>query len=287
MIYGILGLMLISFAFLSNMLKFGIGITSTPFFTTGYWLLFDYLDYKLSGNSILHKINKNYKILFIAVFTGIFIGLTFDFYGIFISHLWDWYYSGPFYYQILSYIRGLIFGYGVPILMYYSIFRVTKFFIKKYFIIKTKIHVKRQLQIKLFKNTGLFGVTFLSLPLFLNLFVPNLNPALRGVMFLLSLIGLWFILESIEYRRYEKSFLKEAFKGNLLLMIAVIISAFATGFIWEYLNLLNPAWTYRNYPFPTLSIFGVPVSVLGGWILLFVIYLSFFKIVLKQKKGIW
>jgi len=83
----------------------------------------------------------------------------------------------------------------------------------------------------------------------------------------------------VEYkRRHEKSLLKD-FRGYWDPIIALIVGAIITGFIWEYLNRLRPVWGYINLPFIDIRIAGVPVVILLGWVLLFIVYLSFYRAV--------
>ena len=289
-IYGLIGLSLIALAFILNTLDISsldpLGfIYTTALFTTGYWLLFDSIDYKLNKTSILHKIQRKHKKFFYLLLIGIAIGLIFDFFGAYIANLWE--YPIKINEQIILYAKGVLFGYGIPILMYYSIYRVILTLLTKKlgtFGIKLTTHKK---EAKIFKLLGILGIIMFLIPIFAITFFPFENPIIRGLLFSFTLIGLWLILEFIEYFERERSLLKDIFHGYWNPILTIIIGAVLTGFVWEFLNLLRPVWTYKNYPLSELNIFGVPIVILIGWIFLFIVYLSFYRAIFKGREDIW
>lgn len=289
-VYGFVGLTLVMLAFLLNVLDVPAldpleFISTTMLFTTGYWLLFDSIDYKLNGTSILHKLRRHHTKFFYLILVGVFIGLVFDFFGAYISDLWE--YPIKVDENVLIYSKAIVFGYGIPIMMYYSIYRVLLHLIRKklgLFGIKLASHRKER---RIFRLLGVSGIVMLLVPLLISTFVNLENPILRGLLFSFTLVGLWFILESIEYHEHERSLLKDIFHGYWNPLMALTIGAVATGFVWEFLNLLKPSWTYKNYPLAEFSLFGVPVAILAGWILLFIVYLSFYRAVFRGREDVW
>ena len=200
-IYGFVGLSFIVLAFLLNIM--GIDaldplafINSTLLFTSGYWLLFDSIDYTLNGTSILHKATRRHRKLFYLILVGIAIGLTFDFFGAYIAGLWEYpYLSVGGFAEALGYLKSITFGYGVPILMYYSIYRVILTLLSKKFGTlggKLTSHKKEGM---IFKALGVIGIVLFLVPLFISTFYAFENPILRGLLFSFTLIGMWFILE--------------------------------------------------------------------------------------------
>ena len=189
--------------------------------------------------------------------------------------------------EALGYLKSITFGYGVPILMYYSIYRVILTLLSKKFGtlgVKLTSHKKEGM---IFKALGVIGIVLFLVPLFISTFYAFENPILRGLLFSFTLIGMWFILEFIEYSRHERSLLKDIFHGFWNPVLALVIGAVATGFVWEFLNLLKPSWIYKNYPLGEYALFGVPVVILLGWILLFVVYLSFYRAVFRGREDVW
>ncbi len=285
-IYGLIGLTLILLSFILNifnLIPWKI-ISVDPIFVIGYFLLFDALDFKLNKTSILHKIKNKHIILFYLVIIGILIGLFTDFYGIYIGDLWKWYYLGyPLWLQILAYAGGLIFGYGLPILMYYSAYRVFLSIIKKEIKFNKKT-LSKKLEKKIFSKLGLLSVALIFLSIILMTFAFKFRDF---TIFAFSSLGLFFLLEYIEYTRHERSFLKDLFEGKWVAILSVIITAILTGFIWEFLNTLRPAWEYANFPFMYLTIAGVPLIILIIWIPFIIIYLSFYRVIFKGRDEVW
>ncbi len=291
--YGVIGLVSILIAFLLNFFKiipaYPIGlIVPHYFFLIGLWLILDAIDFMMNKSSVLHKIKK-WNILFFYIFlSGILIGVIFEFYGIFISNLWTSYFNTwSLQMQILHYSVGIIVGYGIPVLIYMSLFRISLTLTKKEFGKFGKRLITKRLESNLFRNLGTAGLIFLIIPLLLYPFSLYWSPILRGWLFSFCLIGLWFVLEYVEYRRHESSFLKDIFEGKWLPPLAVIITALIVPILWENLNYMRESWAYRNIPLENFKIFGIPVVIMGGWVLLVVIYLSFFRIILKKRERIW
>ena len=292
--YGFIGLALVLFAFivsifnLKNLLIFSEIITPTIFFTTGFWLFSDALDYYLNRSSILHRIMRKKKIFLYLVFTGVFIGLTFDFFGILVSQLWGWYYVGDsLLVSIFKYSRGLFFGYGIPILMYYSFYRVILYFVKKEHPKRLGVKIVKRAKIKKMYNYLLFiGIIFIVAPLALIPF-KEMDRFLAFVSFSLVLLGMWFVLEYVQHERKERTLLEDILSGYWRPLIGLAIAAVITGIIWEGLNVLAEGWTYQNLILQNVTIFGVPIQVILGWIPLYVVYLSFYRAIIKGNDKIW
>lgn len=286
-IYGLIGLTLVIISFLLNIFQLIPTnlLSVNPLFVIGFWLFFDALDFKLNKTSILHKISKKHILFVHLILIGIFIGLFSDFIGIFLTDLWDWYYTGlPLWLQVLSYVKGLIFGYGFPILMYYSAYRVFLSVIRKEVKSFGKRITSKKFEKKLFSWFGVLSVVFLGLALVMYLFSFKFKGFLLAAF---STIGLFLILEYIEYKQHKRSFLKDIFEGRWRPIISVIITAVVIGFIWEYLNVKGLRWEYSNFPFISFTIFGVPLVVILSWIPFVILYLSFYRAVIRGKDEVW
>lgn len=291
--YGLAGLALIAIAFLLNLSK---SLPAYPFslviphyfFTIGFWLFLDSVDFMINKSSILHKIRKRHMLLFYLFLTGILIGVILEFYGVFIAGVWASYFNAwPILKQIMHYPLGIIVGYGIPVLMYISLFRISLTLTKKEFGKFGKKIIPKNLENNFFRYLGIFGLIFLIIPLLLYQSSLSWNSVTRGLLFSFCLIGLWFILEHIEYRQHKESFLKDLFEGKWLPLIAVIITATIISIIWENLDFIRPSWTYKNLLFINLKFLGLPLLLIAGWMLLIIIYLSFFRIILNSKEKIW
>ncbi len=287
--YGIIGLTLIFIAFAMAFYNLGNNsfLNITMFFTTGFWLFTDSIDFCLNKTSILHKIAKKKKIFFWLVMAGILIGLLFDFFGILISNLWEWYYLGePTYLAAIHYIIDLIWGYGIPILMYYSFFRVVMHLIKREFPKKLGIKLYNKTTNKFFRFLLVIGIISLTTPLIL-FYIIGQNKLTTNLEFGLALLGIWFILEYVEHKRKEQTFLEDIIKGEWKPVLGIIIAAFLTAIIWEGLNTINPIWNYTNLFWQNIIILGIPLQVILGWIPLYVIYLSFYRAIIKGNDKLW
>ena len=297
--YGIIGLMLISFSFILSIFDIGNSFfyTTIPlgtiFFTTGFWLFSDAIDYALNKSSVLHTMIKKHRIFFYLILVGIVIGIIFDFYGILISKLWEWYGIGKSPVStIFFYFFGLTFGYGIPLLMYYSFYRVLLHLIKKEFPERFGIQIqKRKMTKKMFRYLLVIGIASLCIPLFAYpFFIAQHTPFIGTGTFFLVLIGLWFILEYIEHKRNERTLLEDIIKGEWRPMIGIIIAAVLTAFLWEGINGIangRGGWTYTNLLWQQVTLFGIPLEVVLGWIPLYIIYLSFYRAVIKGNDKIW
>ncbi len=272
--YGILGISLILLSYFLR--SFGITIASTEAFVIGYWLFFDALDFKLSGTSVLHNIKKQHSLFFYLIMAGVLIGLFFDFFGAIVADLWA--YPGI----NVFFVKSILFGYGIPILMYYSVYRVILWLVNKEKFGRKLIAKKGE--IMFFRTVIYLGAILTLVPVLFIPFLGNLAPVPRGLLFAFTLVGGWFILEGIEYRQHKRSLLKDIFEGYWNPAVALVIAAIITGISWEFLNTMDFRWWYKNVPFSQVDIFGIPIWVLLGWIPLFIIYLSFYRVMSKSDK---
>lgn len=291
--YGLIGLSFVIIAFLLNLFEllptypFGLVIPHY-FLTIGFWLFLDSIDFMINKSSILHKIKKKHILFFYLFLTGIFIGIIFEFYGVFIADIWSSYFNlWPILKQIIHYPIGIIVGYGIPVFMYISLFRISLTLLKKEFGEFGKKLISKNLENNIFRYLGIIGLIFLIVPLTLYQFSLYWNPVMRGLLFGFFLLGLWFLLEHIEYRQHKQSFLKDLFEGDWRPLIGVIITATIISIVWENLDFIRPSWIYKNILFMNFKFLGLPVLLIPGWMLLILIYLSFFRIILKSKEKIW
>ena len=282
-VYGFIGLSLVFLAFVLNILGISLRVISiNPLFTIGYWLFFDAIDFKLNKKSILHKIKRRHSSFAYLILIGVFIGLFSDFLGTYVLNFWGWYYAGlPLWLQVLSYIKGLFFGYGVPILMYYSIYRVFATVVKNEFGIFGIKFFPKNVEKVFFSLSGLLGLMFLLVSTFS--YFLGLDLLVLGSAF----FGLFMFLEYVEYKRHERSLLKDIFEGRWNCILALILAGLITGFVWEFLNLFKPRWEYHNLPFESFAIAGIPISLLLAWVPFIAIYLSFYRAVFKGRDEIW
>lgn len=292
-LYGLFGLILILSAYLSSFFEL---IPYGPFSVAsnnlllmlGLWLFFDAVDFKLNKTSLLHKIKSEHKIVMYIIIIGVLTGLFTEFFGAFVSNLW-W---EPFYSYLSEkpiYLAVLIFfstAIGISYVMLfpaiYSIYHVFNHFFEK-----TKSSGRLiENEESVFNHLGLAGLLSIIIPLPLVMLM-DLAAPVRGLLFVFPLLGLWFLLESIEHSQHKRSLMKDLleFKGGKL--IAVFLTSIFLGILIEKLNLFSTGWTYKNFPFGSFEIFGIPLIILLGWIPLIIIFLSFYRVFIKENDHIF
>ena len=287
--YGALGLTLVKLAFILTIFKIELPKSLLVSLNLiGFWLFFDSVDFKLNHTSILHKIKKLHSLLFYIIIIAVLISLVSEFFGAYISGLWgDLYYRGlaklPLARQVISFLKGMVIGYGAPFLLAITLYRIILHFVKKEIPkLRFKFNLKKD-EKYIFSHIGLIGAIFLIIPLLFFNLSKNWEPVFRGILFGFTLLGFWFLLEYVEYKKHESSLLKDILEFKWRYLIAVIITSLTIALIVEGFNILNPAWQYKNIPLAHISIFGRPVIIIFGWIPLVVIYLSFYRGFLRKR----
>lgn len=288
--YGLAGLTLIVLIFLLNLFNLLPYNAYTVSFNhliliTGVWLLFDALDFKLNKYSILHRIRNKHSILLYLVLGGIFIGLFIEFFGAYASGLW-W---EPFYTYLFkkSFFHAVLIFFSTDILYYvlifpacFSVYRVIYHFFKKE-IQKSTFGFKKY-EKNVFPFLGLIGLGMIIPSLFL-IFISKTTSLTKGVFFGISLLGLWFFLEYLEYKHHQKSMLKDLFELNFKPALAILITSFLLTLATEGLNLHSTGWKYRNFPLADINLLGIPLMVFLGWVPFVIVYLSFFRVFFREK----
>lgn len=288
--YGLLGVTLIVYSYLSTALDLPMYIIGRhALFVIGYWLLFDSLDYYVSKTSLLHKLKNKWRLAFYLVLGGIIFGVILDIFGIVVANLWDFYpglsltAAGS-----INVFKAYLFGYGIPILMYYSAYHfIYTLFKKEFKQVGVKVTSLKKEE-RIFRYIGLMGAVIFSIPILFYPYIKSLPNIYRGLSFALTLVGLWLILEHFEHKNKKPSLLKDILDGRWIPAFAIVVAAIVTGIAWEGLNVIRPEWNYINLPFSTITILSVPIWVILGWIPLFVIYLSFYRLLIKgRKREVW
>ncbi|MAG20004.1 hypothetical protein CL618_01060 [archaeon] len=286
--YGFVGILLIIVAYIMNLTKtipadpFGL-ILPQYFFIIGAFLFLDALNFNLNKNSILNRLRKKDFLIFKLIFVGLIIGLIFEVYGVFISNLWYSYFQfWSLERQLIHYPSGLLVGYGLPALVYYSLYKVLAKFIN-FRTFKKSIKLNNAF----FKFLLILGLIFLSIPILLYSSSLNWDPILRGILFGFCLLGLWFVLEYFENKSHRSTFLTTLLQGNWKPLSILLISSFIISVSWENLDFMRHSWTYHNLPFMNVVVFGLPIMIILGWPFLFICYFSAYKIIFKDNEEIW
>jgi hypothetical protein len=236
---GMLGIILIIFAQLTNFLKI------EPFV---YWYItILWYGYILVVDSVVYTIKKNSYIMnrtkkfFVLIALSVIIWLIFEFYNIFLK---GWYYVGtptrpgrciPCYFAISTIIPA-VFETG-------ELIKALRLFQK------TKIK-KPKIDNKLLYPAILFGLILVV--------VPFLYPS--PYMWFLVWSGFIIFLDPINYLFHEKSLIGHFKSGKLTIIISLFVAGYICGFFWELWNYW--AYTKWHYTVPILDgikIFEIPV----------------------------
>lgn len=294
-LYGMVGLISILAAYLLSFFEL---IPYSPFSVAlnnlllmmGLWLFFDAVDFKINKTSLLHKIKSKSRLILYLILVAVIAGLFIEFFGAFVSNLWwEPFYSylskKPIYQAVLIFFSTAIaIAYGLILPVAYSSCRVLNHIFGR---AKAKHNLLKSTQKeKLFHYLGVFGLAFILLPLPLVMLV-NLQPLVRGLLFIFPLAGLWFLLEYTEHSQHKRSLLMDLIELRTGKLITIFLVSILLGVLVEGLNLIMPGWLYKNFPFAGFKLFGLPLIILLGWVPLIVIILSFYRTFVKENDNIF
>lgn len=286
--YGLLGLICILLAYFLSYFNPVDKALNNFLLGIGIWLFFDSIDFKLNKTSLLHKIKSKNKIILYIIFIGILTGLFVEFFGAFVSNLW-WEPHYPdlsgmplieaVFISLYKIFRAISVTYLILLPEIYSVYRVLNHFFEK---IKLKGEIiKSRDEKNIFHYLGFTGLIFIIIPLPLVVFL-DLSSLIRGFLFAFPLLGLWFLLEYIEHSQHKRSLLLDLLKLKEGKLIAIFLTSILIGLLVEKMNLFAPAWSYKNLPFSEFTFLGIPIVVLLGWIPLIIIFLSFYRVFIKE-----
>jgi len=120
-----------------------------------------------------------------------------------------------------------------------------------------------------------FFIGFLRLPSFIKIEYATIS----------FLVGIWFIGDWYNYKRFKKSLFSELLRGNYYLAFGLLLSTVVLGSIIEFLNAPSALWWYR-WPFPSIEVMGVPVFLAAfGWFpWIFAMFVFLYPFALKRPK---
>lgn len=240
-------------------------IFATPFAWTGYLLVVDYFNFKLTKKSVIFHTPLKF-VLMIAL--SIIFWWLFEWLNIFIS---NWKYFNlikPLNIRYIGYFWS--FGTILPALLFTAeLFKNLKIFSRVKFF---KIKVTQSLLVILF-ITGLillllpmlaFSSKFIDFAADSSLFfwLPSIMPFyLRRYLAACVWLSFIFLLEPLLYLLNKKiSILGEMEKGRIELFLSLILSGFVCGFLWEFWNYwAQSKWKYFVPILPDIKIFEMPV----------------------------
>lgn len=108
-----------------------------------------------------------------------------------------------------------------------------------------------------------------------------------GSIMLLAL-GLWFVLEFIEYKTKGSSLIKDLAHNYLTPLLSILVGSLVLAFVMESQNLAHKLWAYINWPFSEVTLIGLPLTMFLVWPLHYILFLSFFRIANREESSeVW
>lgn len=264
------------------------------FFYVGLIMIFDWIDFRLSDNSLLHHRNKKLKFFWrFLLFSGLAI--------LFLEGLMLWF--GKYWYYpyfpttfLFLVVYPLFFLYFLPIIESYA---AIKAILDK--IIGKKIVTKPfKFEKPFYHILGILGACLFSIGLTSIAFIysyqgnfkfivdrPTESPIpllLAGMM----LLAFWFLMEFVQWERKQRSFFKATIHGYLNPLLAIIIASVILSLLVELWNLPLGTWCYQNLLLYEIKLLGLPIVVWLGWPFQYIMFLSLYRALFKEvEEEVW
>ncbi len=217
-----------------------------------------------------NKFNLNiyFKLyLFFFLITGLLADLIF---GVLLGEVWYYNYNSIFEY-ILLYLFIYPFG-GLVMIKSFLIFY------------KDKTYSKVKIPLNYLKIGSL--ASFLILILFLLLkYLYNVK---YSGFFLASFIWifLFFYLNYLCEGQNRTSFIRILINNPKRTIFAILLGTYINAILHEFPNLYSNQWVYQNIIFENISLFGIPVIVLVGWLALTIVPVSAYFLLFNKEEMI-
>jgi hypothetical protein len=245
-------------------LVFAIFFHSPHFYTAfafGGWLILDFIDWRLTGKSILAFFYKHeHHKIFIAFFilSSIFCFLVDYIYGVRISGMWQWVDYGW-----AEYIRMYLFMNVSYVLGMYELFRVVRATISR-FLIKG---IPEKDESKISKNKYWIAVSmgfiFSLLPLYT--FIFDTTEFIEYIM-IFPFIGMMLVSDGLTGLLGGKPTFVNIIHLNRLHLVSIFFTVILGAGFTEMINLFGGEWQYIKVPFDFIRIYDIPLSVFIGWV---------------------
>ncbi|MFW5719849.1 MAG: hypothetical protein ACOCXT_02365 [Candidatus Dojkabacteria bacterium] len=266
-------------AFLLSSIILAVFFRSPHFYTMfafGFWLVLDWIDYKLTGWSLLgYFANKKHRDIFVVFFILATIScFIIDYlFGVRLYKLWEW----PAYDQV-HFIRMYLVMNVTFIMGMYELYRVIRWTVRHVFHKKQlwAIHLAHPLDIFLWKAALVTGVTLLALPVY-PLITGNDTHIEYALGF--SFFGMFLIADSLTFFLGGKTMFGAIARMDNVFFLSILLTIILGAGTTEVLNLFAGEWIYTRMPFDTITIMSIPVFVFLGWIPLIFSSISLIKLI--------
>ncbi|MBI2054641.1 MAG: hypothetical protein HYT39_00885 [Candidatus Sungbacteria bacterium] len=296
----LLGLIALSLSFLQVFLPLSFLTSSilgffAVLFMIGAILVSDALAVRFGRPSFLRSLLFSRRRLLPFLLLSIIGGLLLEAVANWIGKLWIY----P-YFSVTTYIFVLVPGYFIYWLMIYGTYYAARAAVGRW-AYSTPREYKR-LSHLLYPMGGLIAAFVLPVTLWLifrsyflegGFIIDIAHPSAAYVSFvyvLLLFLGVWLLLEFIEYIEGRGSLIRSLLSGDFAPLIAIVVATFTWGVLMELSNIPAFLWEYTHWPFSAWNIGGIPLSVLlVGWPVHYIAFLSLFQVFIRGKTfaGVW
>jgi hypothetical protein len=251
------------------------------FFLLGSWFILDYVNFKFTGKSIINFLFKktNAYLIFLFLIVNAVAAFLVDYlYGVRIVQMWEWTNYGVWHWVVMIGFMTVFFCFVV-----YETYRFFLFILSKEF----RGNMKNKVGKKFEKIMIYLGFFMLLIPLINYLFFNNFYP---NYFLIFAFIGIWFICDGFADYFGGRTIISKILNGNLKVILSIILSTVFLAVLHEFLNFFSVEWKYINAPFQEIAIYGIPISVLIGWLPLVIFCISvvnLVKIIVKRNKNLY
>lgn len=265
-----------------------VGLANAVFFI-GNILIFDYLSERLSGYSLLKTPNRRKHFLIL----GLLFGIILEFYLNLVGKFWHF----P-YWDITFFLMIFVPGYAAYSFYLIEAYLGTKAVLEHFFLRRHAPESFAGLK-TIFTTVGILGAvmfsvgtTYLLLRLSpvgwqqgLLINQPRAGDPAQWYWYFVIFIGIWLLLDFLEYQRHETSLIYEIIKGNYWPIIAIFVAGIVSAVVYEVFNLHGGLWRYNNSnaPFSNIQFIGFPIMMYIGWPFHFLPVLSLYRLLFKKE----
>ena len=230
-------------------------------FAFGGWLILDFIDWKLTGKSILaffysHENRRAFLIFFI--FATIFCFVVDYIYGVKISQMWQW-----IDYKTIHFIRMYLFMNASYVLGMYELWRVIRKLVSMYVIKRNNHQIENIPSKNVLWFVLVIGIIFMVLPLYSFYFDASMH--IEYIM-IFPFMGMLLMADSFTGLLGGHPTFVKITHFNSLYITSAIFTVILGAFFTEFINVFGGEWKYIKIPFPELNVFHIPVAVFIGWV---------------------
>lgn len=241
-------------------------------FPLGFWLLFDGLDYLMTGKSLLRGPKR---FLFKCLGFSALLGLIMDYEMVRVARILCLQSVDTIGEVFLLYV-----GWGFCLPAIYESYRVFSHLIRKGSGSKPYQGKLKEGIPRIVSWLGWMGLLFIAISRFQIMYLNQ-----REGSILLIFFGMWFVLEWWQGRNGRTGLLGYTLAGNIVPFSAIFLGAFVLTLSWESMNFLMTSWFYQDIFWLNVRIANIPLIVFFGYGFWYILFLSLFSIV--SEENIW